>query len=366
MMMRSSLLGHASSGGIFATSVPLKRISRRMISSRGRSGGGGWARHKPAKRVRRPAKDATAEKTATKKTPIASAGGHSQYRSQRYSSPLSSYGMFYRHADKGVLPLYGKHAEGNAWLGLGALTFANLGVFYLWNMDDSVAHQDFMLRNFTINLTNLREGRLWTLITCSFSHQDLGHIGGNMFALWLFGFKTYRVLSTGIVTGAPGFFGLYLVGSLACGTAHCAHNVATGRTGPPLTATDRMVVTERQRRGEDLPKEWMDFIKRQDMPSLGASGSVMSTVAVSMCLFPRDKILVARAGYISIPYVALFYFASDFLGIFASGGNVDHVGHIGGAVAGFAYASYIWRTFGKRAGPLPLVAWWAKNMKWKV
>ena len=277
-------------------------------------------------------------------------------RSDKFLSPLSRMNL-YHHAHKGVFPLYGNAREGNAFVGLGVLTAINGGVYYMWNISDDDDHQDFMRRNFTINLTNLKEGRIWTLVTCSFSHQSAGHLAGNLFALWLFGFKTFRVLNAGIATGAPGFFGLYITGSFACATAHCLHNLATGRVGPTLTNQQVRMLTDAHNHGVPMSKEWERYLARQDMPSLGASGSVMATVAASMSLFPRDGIRSRQFMYriIPIPLAGVVYFVTDFLGLLSPNTNTDHAGHIGGAVAGFAYVGYVWKVFGKRAGPVPLV-----------
>eukprot|EP00456_Euglypha_rotunda_P086139 TRINITY_DN87185_c0_g1_i1.p1 TRINITY_DN87185_c0_g1~~TRINITY_DN87185_c0_g1_i1.p1 ORF type:complete len:142 (+),score=18.96 TRINITY_DN87185_c0_g1_i1:61-426(+) len=87
---------------------------------------------------------------------------------------------------------------------------------------------DDMQREFAANLTNMKDGRPWTLFTASFSHKDFMHMGGNMFAFWLFGYKTYRAL------GGKAFVGLYLAGGAACSLAHLIHNIYHGRTGKPL------------------------------------------------------------------------------------------------------------------------------------
>ena len=94
--------------------------------------------------------------------------------SARYNNPLARIGVYQHHdAQTHVVPLHG--AEGNPWPGLGLLTAANLGVFALWNLDESDAHQEWMGRHFTTNVTNLREGRPWTLQVDSFAAAATAH-----------------------------------------------------------------------------------------------------------------------------------------------------------------------------------------------
>jgi len=44
-----------------------------------------------------------------------------------------------------------------------------------------------MRKHFLSSITNLREGRIWTLVTPCFSQRDLGHFALNMFVLYSFG-----------------------------------------------------------------------------------------------------------------------------------------------------------------------------------
>eukprot|EP00977_Amphora_coffeiformis_P012136 scaffold2992_cov214-Amphora_coffeaeformis.AAC.18 len=112
-----------------------------------------------------------------------------------------------------------------AWVGLLGLSTLNILVLNLWNpegFDDDAKtdrinnrkQQEWMSKHFTTNITNTFEGRVWTLATASISHQDFMHFAGNIFALWIFGFPTYRVIGTGA------FYGLYLAGGVACSATH--------------------------------------------------------------------------------------------------------------------------------------------------
>ncbi len=271
-----------------------------------------------------------------------------------YESPLSKYAHNYIHdgGNTSVKTLYG-NSEGNAFWGLTGLTGINLFVFWLWNKNDDDEHQDFMRRHFCTNLTNLKEGRIHTLLTCSFSHSSTMHIFGNMFSMWLFGFKPYRVLGISPITGFPGFLTLYTFGSMACATSHCASNLFTGRTEKPLQSCEIKWIRSHQEEVQNSPSI-MKILKRQDTPSLGASGSVMAIIAVSAALFPKDKIFI-WGTYMPILAAALFYVGWDTLNVVNHDG-VDHVGHLGGIAAGAGFITYVWKNHGRRAGPLPLIA----------
>lgn len=257
---------------------------------------------------------------------------------------------FYDHYDRHVDPLYGK--EGNPWRGLKWLTGLNVAVFILWHVKDASSdderdeHADFMQRHFTSSLSNLREGRVWTLITPAFSHQTLGHLASNMFALWLFGFNTYRVLNVAPVTGGPGFLMLYLLGGLGASAAQLGFQLLEGHTGEVLTSKE-----ERALRFAD-PWTVQKRLEHADIPGLGASGSVMAITMVSACLFPWDRVMAVYFMSLPLPVAAAIYAVSDVMGLTQTVvGGVAHAAHLGGALVGFMYIRRIWR------GPLPISRW---------
>lgn len=287
----------------------------------------------------------------------------------KYVSPLSYVG-FYSHVNRHVEPLYGK--EGNPWLGLVLLTGVNVAIFVLWNSvspEDGVEafdkHQDFMQKHFIGNLTNLKEGRIWTLITPSFSHQEIGHLGSNMFAMWLFGFNAYRVLNVAPLTGGPGFLALYLVGGIGAQVAQLGFQYLNGQTGPPLTSKEQRAISSYLKslqgnplRGpvtiEDLPRSMRERLSTADVSGLGASGSVMAITLASSCMFPWDRV-IAFGRQLPLPIAAGIYVFSDAVGLTQTqvGGGIGHAAHLGGALVGLSYIRLIWRG----RGPLPISKW---------
>lgn len=74
--------------------------------------------------------------------------------------------------------------------------------------------EQFMYENWTCSLTNLKEGRWWTLVTPAFSHASGFHFGMSMFGL----VQAYRILRF-IGVSAPRVVGLGLGSAVAANVA---------------------------------------------------------------------------------------------------------------------------------------------------
>jgi len=244
--------------------------------------------------------------------------------------------MYVRHNSTILQPQYsGKEA----WAGLLTLTGVNFAVLLMWN--DENTNEQWMMENFTTNLTNFKEGRVYTPGTASISHQNLMHFGGNMFAMFLFGWNTYRVI------GTAAFYGLYAIGGVVCSVTHLVSNIVTGRTQPPLTKYEREKLEHlaeelgsMEQLDHALSPQAKDRLRYADKPSLGASGSVMAIAATAACLFPMDRVLL-RNIQLPLPIAVGIYFASDLFGLMQES-MTDHAGHIGGLLCGLAYVTTAW------------------------
>lgn len=264
-----------------------------------------------------------------------------------------------------------------------------LGLDRKWAKYD--AHSVWMRCNYTTNLQNIREGRWWTMATACVSHSDFLHFASNMLGLWLFGFKTYRILNVdNPLRCRPGFLGLYLCGGLAASLAHVTSNYVNGRNEAPITPGEerdlknqlRRIVQEkagdRVAKGlpltrivlheRDLPSATRHRFRFQDIPSLGASGSIMAISCASACLFPGDRI-VFRSFLVPLPIAVGMYIMSELAAVALTGANanVDHAGHLAGATAGVLYIAFVWRK--ARGGvfsycprePLPIITYLRSN-----
>jgi membrane associated rhomboid family serine protease len=146
---------------------------------------------------------------------------------------------------------------------------------------------------------------LWQPVTYMFLHSPLTgsgpglfHILFNMLILWMLGSDVARRL------GPRTFLGLYFGAGIVAGLAYAAFAVFTSITNP----------------------------------CIGASGAVMGVVVYAGLLFPDRTILFMfvfpmrlRTLVWVIVGIDLFYF------VFASGTQVAHVAHLGGALFGWIH-----------------------------
>lgn len=268
--------------------------------------------------------------------------------------------IYLRHESTILKPRYSGFS---AWVGLLSFSAVNTGVFILWQNDDE-AWQEKMNDHFTCSIRNTKE-RPWTLFNACISHQSFAHYFGNMAALWIFGFSTFRVI------GPASFISLYCYGGIISSMAHVGLNAFTGRTGPTLTK-EEIALLEKSIHGKQDEEGHVDFEKyvppdllrkfrASDMPSLGASGSIMAVSAVCATLFPLDKIRLPNPRVrvpVNIPVVVGIYVFSDLIGITAGqdGDNVGHSAHLGGVAFGSLFSYRNWyKGAWKTTGDLPLL-----------
>ncbi|XP_021761453.1 RHOMBOID-like protein 12, mitochondrial isoform X1 [Chenopodium quinoa] len=179
------------------------------------------------------------------------------------------------------------------------LIFANAAIFLLWR----VLPRDFMFRNFTISVDNIKSGRIHTLLTSAFSHINMEHIGSNMLGLYFFG------SSIGSVFGPEYLLKLYVAGAVVGSIFYLVHHAylansyeGTFRRDPSRT------------------------------PGLGASGAVNAILLLDIFLFPRKTIMFDF--FIPVPAILLgvFLVGKDVLRILEGDQNISGSAHLGGAV----------------------------------
>ncbi|XP_021757172.1 RHOMBOID-like protein 12, mitochondrial [Chenopodium quinoa] len=179
------------------------------------------------------------------------------------------------------------------------LIFANAAVFLLWR----VLPRDFMYRNFTISVENIKSGRIHTLLTSAFSHINIEHIGSNMLGLYFFG------SSIGSVFGPEYLLKLYVAGAVVGSIFYLVHHAylantyeGTFRRNPSRT------------------------------PGLGASGAVNAILLLDIFLFPKKTLLFDF--FIPVPAILLgvFLVGKDVLRILEGDQNISGSAHLGGAV----------------------------------
>ena len=166
-----------------------------------------------------------------------------------------------------------------------------------------------------------------SLLSSTFLHGGLMHLGGNMLFLWIFGDNIE------LKFGKVKFLGIYLAWGIAAGLAHIVID--------PLSP----------------------------IPAVGASGAISGVLGAYLALFPKAKIMTFmmlgffwRMMHIQarwfLPFWLVFQNVLPFLigGFGVAGGGVAYMAHIGGFLIGFA-SGYLYKkthssefTYGTRYG----------------
>lgn len=137
----------------------------------------------------------------------------------------------------------------------------------------------------------------WQLITYQFMHGGFMHIFFNMFALWMFGMEIENLW------GSKKFLTFYLMCGIAAGIFQLVF--------PPLF-------------NEPLA------------PTIGASGAIFGVLIAFGMLFPNRYIFIWFLIPLKAKYFVALYVLIEFFSL-PSGGDVAHLAHLGGALAGFIY-----------------------------
>lgn len=278
-------------------------------------------------------------------------------------SPFEYFGTYVSYEK--TQPLHDRARPVNAWSILLTITGLNVLVYLLCEWASGAPPQPdgtpppehrLLTDHFIGTERNLNEGRWWTALSSTFVHADLGHLSGNLFALWLFGFKVAQSL------GPARFWALYLTGGALAtfGELYSGFLRTTLRKwAREFISTEQIESTEQKPIEEEQPKG-----------VVGASGSVMAVSAAAMVLFPSDCIRVQIPSLtIILPMAVSFYMVSDVYGVLTPGSQVAHFAHLTGAIGGMAMTSVFWMS-SKRVPPntlLPVVRYlWDGITKAKV
>ncbi|BGP24724.1 rhomboid family protein [Rhodotorula toruloides] len=191
---------------------------------------------------------------------------------------------------------------------VGALIALNLAVFAAWKYGYELARRfrdiswlRFLQDNFTVSWHNFTQGRVWTLLTATFSHEMTGHILLNMLSLFFF--------APGVITllGNTGFFSLYIFAGVTASAISLFWNRLFNKESPNYAAH-------------------------------GASGAAYGIVSFFAALFPRDKFLLFFVLPVPAWLVVSGVFAYDLYGsMFRRNGISDSAGHVGGILAGLVF-----------------------------
>ncbi|HXV76198.1 MAG TPA: rhomboid family intramembrane serine protease [Candidatus Polarisedimenticolaceae bacterium] len=168
-------------------------------------------------------------------------------------------------------------------------------------------------------------GMLWQPLTYVFLHSpsSLMHILFNMLFVWMFGGDLERLW------GGREFLRYYLITGAGGGVLAALMGLAGGWLGSPA---DYYSVT------------------------IGASGAVFGLITAFGMIFGERTVLFMLLFPMKARTMAMILFAIAFFYTFTGGGgNVSHVGHLGGALVGFLYLKRAWR-----------VGAFYREIKWRI
>ncbi|KAG7006053.1 hypothetical protein G7Y79_00016g040380 [Physcia stellaris] len=174
------------------------------------------------------------------------------------------------------------------------------------------------------SLQNIREGRYYTLVTSSFTHFTLVHLGFNMYGLYMLG-----PLMTSFF-GPSAFLVLWIGSSLTCDAA--------------ALYWDYLNQQARQARSQaravrGVRQVWGSPEAMVETKSIGASGSVLGMFATFCCMMPKNRVLMMPIP-VPVPAwvgISVFAIGSAYCAVNALFPYIGHMGHLGGMAFGAAW-----------------------------
>lgn len=165
----------------------------------------------------------------------------------------------------------------------------------------------------------------WSLLTYMFMHSGVLHLLFNMLWLYCFGrFFLYEYSSRH-------FRGLYLLGGIAGALLYVLAFNLFPYFAPMIS------------------RAWL----------VGASASVLAVVVATAVSMPEQQLNFIFLGPVRLKYVALIMVVTDLLFITSENGG-GHIAHLGGALAGWLFAS------GIKSGSYDVTAWINGICDWVV
>lgn len=143
---------------------------------------------------------------------------------------------------------------------------------------------------------------IWTVFTYMFVHYEILHILFNMLMLYWFG-RIFLMYFT-----PKHLVALYILG----GIAGALFYILVFNTIPY-------------------------FVKKGDIPMIGASASVMAVIFAAAFYNKKMEIGLLFFGRIKIIYIALVFFVLDFIALGKGYNQGGHIAHIGGAILGYFF-----------------------------
>ena len=182
---------------------------------------------------------------------------------------------------------------------LGPIIAANAAVYLAWlrstGRHGGVEAASPVLQRFFLHYP--LSGRALPLLLCTFSHATLMHFGFNMFALWSFGGMMLNYLPS-------------------------EQFIATYLSAGVLTSFGSLCIS---------------VLRRSSLPSLGASGAVLTLAAMTAATEPNLNFALIFFPWLAFPAKTMLagIVALDMTGLVLRWGVFDHAAHLAGSALGF-------------------------------
>jgi membrane associated rhomboid family serine protease len=171
-----------------------------------------------------------------------------------------------------------------------------------------------------------QRGFLWQPFTYMWLHGGLAHIGMNCFVLWMFGSPL------ALAWGPARFLRYYLLCGVGAGFVIASWPYAAVLLGlaPPLALR---------------------------MPTLGASGAIFGVLLGYSITWPERTIMliIPPVAFRAIWLIPVLFVAEMILD---PGGNISHIGHLGGVLVGWIYLK-------RRGDTGNLLTWGHLKYRWR-
>ncbi|KAK6382396.1 hypothetical protein LTS17_004283 [Exophiala oligosperma] len=168
--------------------------------------------------------------------------------------------------------------------------------------------REWLVTNFTLKTEDVWLGRLWTMITSSFSHIDLPHLAANMSTFS--SFSRYLIF-IGI---SPKQYATLILGSALTGSLAATFHYA-----------------------------WMENRDGTRRSGLGLSAVCMGLITATAAVSPNGKVSFMGLGPVPMWMTALGYVLFDTYMIDSPTSSIGHAAHVGGAIFGATYSYMILR-----------------------
>jgi len=207
----------------------------------------------------------------------------------------------------------------NAIVYVAQLAFGGMG-------NDNSVNDLFALHHYTSD-----EFRPYQLVTHMFMHDtnSFFHLFFNMFGLWMFGSLMEKLW------GHKRFLIFYLICGLLAGFAQMASYAYSNWSFDHNGLGLNQMITLVDEMNNHIKIEYADYLKSSF--TVGASGAIMGVLAAYAYTFPNTQLYIFPIPFpIKTKWAITALIAFDIFGgvTKASGDNVAHFAHVGGAIAG--------------------------------